>query len=186
MAPIWSGGVAFSYFPATSDQGQFGMTTISSDGKTVTPNDDFTKLQAQYGNVSFINTPTKSSAGSSTYPACPTTNDTFAASTSLPPTPNEAACNCLESNLGCQFTPQTSNYSVIVGELIGTGCSLLGSKGGSCDDIGTNPSSATYGRLSGCDPSQCQPFLYLFSVLRQSAISCSGQTLICDEPMVRP
>ncbi|PBL00945.1 glycoside hydrolase family 72 protein [Armillaria gallica] len=151
MSDVWSGGIAFSYFPATSVQGQFGMVNISSDGSTVTTGDDFARLKTEYGQISPPNSPSQSSA-TTTYPACPTTNDTFAASSTLPPTPNEDACNCLFRSLDCQFTPQTSNYSAIVGELINTACSLLGSSGGSCDDIGGSGANGTYGRLSGCDP----------------------------------
>jgi 1,3-beta-glucanosyltransferase GAS1 len=31
MSDVWSGGLAFSYFPATSAAGQFGMVTISGE-----------------------------------------------------------------------------------------------------------------------------------------------------------
>ncbi|KAF5384720.1 hypothetical protein D9757_006270 [Collybiopsis confluens] len=152
MSPVWSGGIAFSYFPASSVQGQFGMVNISSDGKTVTTSADFTRLQSQYGNVtSPPNTP---SGGSSqaTYPSCPGQNSSFAASTTLPPTPNTDACNCLESTLGCTFKPPTSNYSAVVGELINTACGLLGQAGATCNDIAGNGSSGVYGPVSGCDP----------------------------------
>lgn len=87
MSPVWSGAVAFSYFPAESDQGQFGMVTI--DGNTVTTSDDFTRLAAQYSNASGPNTPSQSAAGSTQFPACPQENSTFFASTTLPPTPND-------------------------------------------------------------------------------------------------
>jgi 1,3-beta-glucanosyltransferase GAS1 len=151
MSPVWSGGLAFSYFPAQSAAGQFGMVTISSDGKTVTTSPDFDALKTQYGQLSPPNSPSKSSAAT-TYPACPTTNTTFVASTSLPPTPNEAACNCLESTLSCRFTPATANYTAVVGSLLDTACSLLGQKGGSCVDISGSGSTGTYGRVAGCDP----------------------------------
>lgn len=158
MSPVWSGGVAFSYFPATSVQGQFGMVTISTDGKTVTTSDDFVQLQKQYNQVTPPNTPVKASAPAAAYPSCPTANTTFVASTTLPPTPNEPACNCLQSTLSCRFTPATNNYTEIVGQLLDTACSLVGEKGGSCDDIGGNGQTGVYGRLSGCDPSE--PFIY--------------------------
>jgi hypothetical protein len=153
MSDIWSGGLAFSYFPASSVQGQFGMVTISSDGKTVTVGDDYNRLKAQYGQLSPPNNPSQTSAGSTSYPSCPSTNSTLRASTTLPPTPNEAACNCVENNLSCRFTPATANYSGVVGELLDSACSLLGQAGGNCNDIGGNGSTGTYGRLSGCDPS---------------------------------
>ncbi|KAF9066073.1 carbohydrate-binding module family 43 protein/Glycoside hydrolase family 72 protein [Rhodocollybia butyracea] len=152
MSPVWSGGVAFSYFPATSPQGQFGMVNISADGSTVTTGSDFMLLAGQYGNVtSPPNTPSSGSS-SATYPACPTQNSSFAASTTLPGTPNEAACDCLEATFGCKFVPPTSNYSAIVGDLINVACGLLGQAGASCNDIGSNGTSGTYGVLSGCDP----------------------------------
>ncbi|KAF8898483.1 carbohydrate-binding module family 43 protein/Glycoside hydrolase family 72 protein [Infundibulicybe gibba] len=153
MSPVWSGGIAFSYFPASSAAGEFGMVTISADNKTVTTSDDFNRLVNNYSNVtSPPNTPSQSAAGASTYPSCPTANDTFVASTNIPPTPNEAACNCLLSTLSCRFTPATANYSVVVGTLLDQACGLLGGKGGTCADIGSNGQTGVYGRLSGCDP----------------------------------
>jgi hypothetical protein len=151
MNTVWSGGIAFSYFPAASVEGQFGIVTISQDGKTVTTSEDFTRLKEEYGKVSFINSPSQSSAGSS-YPACAAPSADFAASNTLPPTPNGPACECVRNSFGCQFTPITSNYSTIVGELLNYGCSLLGQGGQSCDAISGNGGSGVYGDLSGCDP----------------------------------
>jgi hypothetical protein len=152
MSPVWSGGLAFSYFPATSAAGEFGMVTISSDGSTVTTSNDFNALASQYGQVNPPNTPDQTSAGSTSYPGCPAQNTTWLASTTLPPTPNDKSCQCLESTLSCLFTPQTNNYSIIVGELLNTGCSLLAQAGGNCNDIASSGASGTYGRVSYCDP----------------------------------
>ncbi|KAH7883971.1 carbohydrate-binding module family 43 protein/Glycoside hydrolase family 72 protein [Phlebopus sp. FC_14] len=152
MSPVWSGGIAFSYFPATSAQGQFGMVTISSDGGSVTVSQDFNNLKSQYGQASPPNSPSQSEAGSTSYPACPQQNSTMLASTTLPPTPNLAACTCLENSLSCRFTPQTSNYSTILGDLLNYGCSLVGQSGGSCNAIASNGTSGQYGLVSGCDP----------------------------------
>lgn len=152
MTDVWSGGLAFSYFPAESAQGQFGMVNISSDGSTVTVSDDFNSLKTQYGEIQPPNSPDQSTAGSTNYPACPQQNSTFVASTTLPPTPNDPACNCLENVLSCQFKPATNNDTAIVGPLIDTACSLLGSKGGNCNDIAGNGTTGSYGRVSGCSP----------------------------------
>lgn len=159
MAPVWSGGIAFSYFPAQSAQGQFGMVTISADGSTITTSDDFKNLQTEYSAVTFINSPAQSAAGPAVYPSCPASSAAFGASTTLPPTPNDPACSCLENNLSCQFTPATNNFTAIVGQLLDVGCSLLAQAGGSCNDIGGNASTGVYGRVSGCDPSTF--FLYV-------------------------
>lgn len=150
MSPVWSGGIAFSYFAAESDAGSFGMVTV--DGSTVTTSTDFTNLASQYTGVVGPNTPSQADAGSTSFPACPAVNSSFLASTTLPPTPNDAACRCMVNTLSCQFTPQTSNYSVIVGELLNTGCSLLGANGGTCDDIAGSGSTGTYGPVSMCSP----------------------------------
>jgi len=151
MSPIWSGGLAFSYFPAQSAAGQFGMVTISSDGSNVTTSGDFDRLVTQYGQLSPPNSPSQSAAGSSSYPSCPTANDTFVASSTLPGTPDLSACECLENSLSCQFVP-TFNYTNVVGSLIGTACGLLGQAGANCNDIAGNGSTGVYGRVSGCDP----------------------------------
>ena len=149
-APVWSGGVAFSYFPATSDAGEFGIVNISADGSTVTTGTDYDNLKAKYGNLTFVTTPTQSNAPAATYPACPGTNASFVGSTKLPPTPNDAACSCLEAGLSCQFSPQTSNTTVIVGDLLNTACGLLSGSG--CNDLSGNGANGTYGLISACDP----------------------------------
>ncbi|KAL0950622.1 hypothetical protein HGRIS_007414 [Hohenbuehelia grisea] len=175
MSDVWSGGIAFSYFQAASVQGQFGMVTISEDGKTVTTSDDFGRLRDQYTAATGPNSPSQGSVTASSFPTCPTANSTFVASTNLPPTPNEAACNCLESTLSCRFTPATTNYSTTVGELIGTACSLLGQQGGNCDDIGGNGTTGTYGRLSGCDPTIKLSFVMsqFYEATNRNPASCS-------------
>ncbi|KII93364.1 carbohydrate-binding module family 43 protein [Plicaturopsis crispa FD-325 SS-3] len=152
MTDVWSGGLAFSYFPAESPQGEFGMVTISADGSTVTTAQDFANLKAAYASASPANSPSSSSAGNTNYPACPSANSTFVASSTIPPTPNESACSCLEQSLTCQFKPSTSNYTAIVGTLIDTACGLLGASGGNCNDISGNGTAGSYGRVSGCDP----------------------------------
>ncbi|KDQ54849.1 carbohydrate-binding module family 43 protein [Jaapia argillacea MUCL 33604] len=175
MSPVWSGGIAFSYFPATSAQGQFGMVTISTDGKTVTTSSDFTNLQTQYGNATPPNTPTQSGAGSTVYPVCPVQSADLLASTTLPPTPNDAACSCLESSLSCQFTPQTTNTTAIVGTLLDTACSLLGQSGGNCNAIAGNGTSGVYGPVSMCDPNTKLSFVMseYYEANNRNAQACS-------------
>jgi len=159
------------------------MVTISSDGKTVTTGDDYNRLKTQYGQASGPNSPSRSDAGSASYPNCPTPNDAFVASVNLPPTPNESACNCLESTLSCRFTPATSNYTTVVGELLDTACSLVGQKGANCNDIGGNGQTGTYGRLSGCDPSK-HSFVPFLSIITNRAPNPSYKAFIHHERMV--
>jgi hypothetical protein len=161
MNTVWSGGIAFSYFPARSAAGEFGIVTLSSDGRTVTTTTEFDNLRTQYGGVTLINTPSRASVPASSYSSCPGTIGGITVSSSLPPTPNDAACRCLKTTLSCQFTPATSNYSAVVGDLINNGCSMLGQVSLSCSELGGNGSTGVYGRVSDCDPSM---FRYQFLV----------------------
>ncbi|KIM61937.1 carbohydrate-binding module family 43 protein [Scleroderma citrinum Foug A] len=175
MSPVWSGGIAFSYFPASSAAGQFGMVTISSDGKTVTTSQDFDNLKTQYAAASPPNSPSQSAAGSTTYPSCPAQSSNLLASTQLPPTPNLSACTCLEKNIGCVFTPLTSNYTAIVGSLLDYGCSLLGQAGGSCNDLSANGTTGQYGLVSECDPTVKLSYVMseYYGATNNNAQSCS-------------
>ncbi|KAH8835446.1 1,3-beta-glucanosyltransferase [Flagelloscypha sp. PMI_526] len=152
MTGIWSGGVAFSYFPAASAAGQFGMVTISTDQKTVTTSTDFDNLKSAYAAATGPNSPASGSSSSS-FGACPASSAAFAISTTLPGTPSDSGCSCLDSALSCQYRPQTPNFTAITGELINYACStLLPTKGLNCDAIGGNGTTGVYGAISSCDP----------------------------------
>jgi len=129
------------------------MVTI--DGSTVTKSEDFDRLKTQYGQAAPPNSPSQDSTSDSSYPSCPSQNSTFLASTILPPTPNDPACKCLEPKLSCNFSPPAGTNStainVINGELLGTACGLLSTNGGNCNDITSNGTTGTYGRVSFCD-----------------------------------
>jgi hypothetical protein len=88
--------------------------------RSVETSDDFTRLAAQLSNItSTPNTPAQSSV-TVTDGVCPTVeNSTFQASTTLPPTPNEAVCNCVYSNsLTCVVKESTASQPIIVGALL--------------------------------------------------------------------
>ncbi|CCO26179.1 1,3-beta-glucanosyltransferase gel4 [Rhizoctonia solani AG-1 IB] len=173
MTPVWSGGLAFSYFEAF---GGYGMVTLSADNTTVTTSDDFTRLQNVLSNVTFINEPTQSSASPSTYPACPAANTEFLASSTLPPTPNTATCECIKANsFSCLFTPTTEQGRLGVGQLLDNGCQLLGQAGGTCDAIAGNGQTGVYGPLSGCSPETKLSYVFsqYYERTNRNAQSCS-------------
>jgi hypothetical protein len=68
MAAVYSGGVAFSYFP-TNDNKSFGMVTV--DGNTVTTSDDFTNLATALAAVTVPTTPAQGAATVPALPECP-------------------------------------------------------------------------------------------------------------------
>ncbi|KAJ7096582.1 1,3-beta-glucanosyltransferase [Mycena belliarum] len=153
MANTWSGGLAFSYFSAISRGHEFGMAAVSPDNTSITTNADFEILAAKFNNITFLNTPAQGSASSAKPSACPPTDMArWPVATTLPPTPDDAACGCLASALSCVFRPPRADYMVLVGELIGVACELAISSGGSCAEISSNGTSGAYGRLAMCDP----------------------------------
>jgi hypothetical protein len=155
MTNVWSGGVAFSYFQAV---GNYGLVNISSDEATVQTGTDYANLKGEYALVTFTNTPTEAQAPPAAFPPYPTQNSSFLASPDLPPTPDDAICGCLvNTSFSCVFTPQTTNTSVILGQLLDFGCSSLGQMGANCDEIAGDGATGTYGDISFCDP--CKPFI---------------------------
>ncbi|KAF8599311.1 hypothetical protein BDV93DRAFT_497980 [Ceratobasidium sp. AG-I] len=161
MTPVWSGGVAFSYF--TAQIPDFELVTLSgTNNETVTINSDFTKLQNAYAAVSPSNSPAEGSATQPAYPSCPTqgegTTNTGSAtswlgSTTLPPTPQQSVCDCLTDNaFSCTATRQTAQSPIILGALLDYGCSLLGQNSMSCDPISENGATGVYGKYGFCDP----------------------------------
>lgn len=147
------------------------MVNISTDAKTVTTGDDFSRLAAQYSNVTFIENPSSSGAGSTSFPSCAAPTDNFLATNTLPPTPNSDLCNCIATSFSCLFTPQTTNYTAIVGELLDYGCSQLGQNGANCDAIGSNGQTGVYGTLSACDPSTSVNLQMVFGFLADPALT---------------
>lgn len=190
LNPHWSGGIAFSYFPA---EGGFGLVTLSPDNSTVdTSSGDYQRLKAQYNNVTFINSPSQSAAGQTQFPACSAPTSDFLASPNLPPTPNESACQCIRQNAtSCAFI-ETSNphQPEILGALLDAGCSLLGEQGGSCSPIGGSGSSGQYGALSFCDPVTKLDYVFSDYFLRtnKQPTSCdfSGNATVVATPPSNP
>ncbi|KAJ7476639.1 Glucanosyltransferase-domain-containing protein [Mycena latifolia] len=171
MTDIWSGGLAFNYFPTVDAQGlQYGMVEVSADN-TVTPNADFHNLVSQYNLVSPPNSPPKTSVAASSFGTCPPASAGFAAATALPPTPNESECNCLASKLSCVFNPPAGDFTVLVGNLTGFVCGTPHI----CDDIAANGISGVYGHVAMCDPSI--KLSYAFSEYYQNA---SRAAAACD------
>lgn len=161
MSQIWSGGLAFSYFPSV--QQGFGLVELADDG-TVTPTTDFNNLQAQYSQITqFVQTPSQADAGQTQYPQCVAPDGVnFLGSVNLPPTPNQDACNCaVEKAFPCVYTPRTTNISAVLGPLFSFACSQLGQQGSdACSQLSANGTTGTYGQMSACDPRA----FYLFAL----------------------
>ena len=142
MSQVFSGGIVYEYFEETND---FGL--VSVDGSSVSTLKDYGAWSSQIHAVSptLLNaasyTPTNT-AGQ----ACPTVNATWqVAAGALPPTPNEAVCNCMTASLTCIAKPNLT--AEVLGSLFGQVC---GYPGNQCDGITGNTSTGSYGAYLGC------------------------------------
>lgn len=152
VTDVFSGGIAFSYFP-TSDG--YGMVEFSGDGKQATTGADFQNLASHLKNVKLATTPSKADAKTGSIECAATPAGLIHASPNLPPTPDRAACECVNSNaLSCHAIQSTANNPAKIGALTDYACSLLGQANtqANCDNIGANGTSGTYGALSFCSP----------------------------------
>lgn len=88
-----------------------------ADG-SVTTSDDFTRLAAYYNNITTPTGPAQSSATQGRID-CPAEDGQFMANNTLPPTPDESVCNCVDQNaFACRVLDSTANDPAKVGELI--------------------------------------------------------------------
>lgn len=151
VSDVFSGGVAFSYFP-TSDG--YGMVTFSGNGQTVQTSGDFERLAAEYNSTTTPTGPAKSTATQGRID-CPAEDGNFLANNTLPPTPDASVCNCINQNaFACRVKDSTADEPAKVGALIDYACSLLGQSGSgaNCDAIAGNGTSGVYGPLAMCSP----------------------------------
>lgn len=80
MSAVFSGGIAYSYFPTLDDK-SYGMVTV--DGNTVTTSAEFTSLAQQYADVTFVTTPAQGSGNTPSLPTCPSASDDWLGSTTV-------------------------------------------------------------------------------------------------------
>ncbi|KAH8692130.1 1,3-beta-glucanosyltransferase gel3 [Talaromyces proteolyticus] len=106
MTGVLNGGVVFEYFEQTN---KLGLVTL--DGNSVSKLPDFKNFQTEIATVSPSPTPSSKYSPSNSAAACPTVDAVWAASSNLPPTPNEDLCNCMMSTLSCAVKSSFSSKS---------------------------------------------------------------------------
>ncbi|KAI9599925.1 hypothetical protein KEM48_000033 [Puccinia striiformis f. sp. tritici PST-130] len=152
MSDLWSGGVAYNYYP--TEQG-YGLLN-EAQGKSVR-NEDFDTLAQRYQQVKPPDMPKLTSLVSPKQKCSSTNANSFAITSVLPPQPNVEACNCVEQvTLSCQVRKNAS--PLVITELLDNLCktlraSLPPGSGGGCGPISSSPSKGFYGSLSACSSS---------------------------------
>ncbi|RDW82563.1 hypothetical protein BP6252_03675 [Coleophoma cylindrospora] len=164
MTPVFSGGIVFEYFEETND---FGLVSVS--GASATPLADYSAWSSEIAAV------TPSIVSSAAYTPtntvqqdCPAVASTWlVAATGLPPTPNQALCDCMMASLTCKTS--SSLKASDVGTLFGQVCAY--NNGRPCAGITTNTTTGVYGAYSMCNATE--QLSYAFNAYYQEQGSSS-------------
>jgi len=141
MTGVWSGGIVYEYFQEANDYG-----LVSIDGSQASQLPDYSAYSTAIAKVSptILNaasyTPTNTALRS-----CPAVNSAWAASPTLPPSPNQQLCDCMVSDLTCVAKGTPSDD--VAGSLFDYICG----GGTDCSGISGNGTSGKYGAYSMCD-----------------------------------
>lgn len=104
--------------------------------------------------------------------SCPKTGDTWQASETLPPTPNQELCSCMMDSLSCVASDDLKDKELK--NLFGTVCGY----GDSCVGINADATKGIYGAYSMCNPKEKLSFA--FDTYYQSQLSKGNGDNACD------
>ena len=149
--------------------------SVGSDNKATTLK-DFDNLSSQIAKVNPTGPNSASYTPSNNPQACPTTS-TWQASTDLPPTPNEAICNCMMSNLKCVAKSSLSGDDIKKAFDYICGSNIGGTN--NCQGINSNGSTGVYGAYSMCNGTERLSWAYNQYYLNQTSNN-SGNDNACD------
>ncbi|KAI9252143.1 Glucanosyltransferase-domain-containing protein [Sporodiniella umbellata] len=156
MTHTWSGGIVYEW---TQENNQYGLVSIDDQGNAVEL-PDFQNLQRQLERVQPNGVTLDTYQEQKSTAACPEMSDHWKASSVLPPTPSEGACQCMVENLECvasehvKATADTSSNNTL-GVQLDVMCSLT-----SCADINGDAEKGEYGMFSFCSPRDKLSWLY--------------------------
>jgi hypothetical protein len=175
MTSVWSGGIVYMYYEETNN---YGLVSIVNGEVSTLP--DFNSLSKELAEISPSSANTASYKASSTVMSCPPSDALYwKASDVLPPTPNEAICECVSEAAECVVASSVSSedYSSLFGYL----CGEI-----SCDGITANGTSGVYGAFSGCNAKDQLNFVlnlyYQSNSKDSSACDFSGSASVNSSP----
>lgn len=172
MTSVWSGGIVYMYF---EEQNNYGLVTIGANN-LVTPLPDYTFLSNQLAMATPVGVSSANFKPTNTVSrACPaSTLLDWRGSSDLPPTPNEAVCQCMYDSLSCVVASNVAeaNYQTLFDYV----CSQV-----SCMGITANGTSGQYGAYSFCSNAEKLSFvlnLYYKKVGSKDACGFSGSATL--------
>lgn len=156
MTGVWSGGVVYEW---TQENNRYGLVQITPSGEIeVLP--DFTNLQNEITKTKPIGVKMDAYTETRSAPDCPPISANWKASSSLPPTPSDGACECMVQNLECVASDKVSTLigqtgNNTIGSQLDTMCGLV-----SCGEIVSDGEKGLYGGFSFCSPRDKLSWLY--------------------------
>lgn len=172
MTDVFSGGIVYMYFQETNDYG-----LVSIEGSAASTLSDYSRLKTVIAKVDPTSTSMNAYSATNTAASCPKVGTSWKASDTLPPTPNNATCDCMYSSLSC--VPATGLNSSAYSALFGSVCGLSSS---ACAGINGNTSTGVYGAYIMCNAEQQMAYVLdqYYSEQKSASTACDwdGQAQI--------
>lgn len=138
MCRVWSGGIVYELFQGSN---HFGLVEENANGR-ITRTNEFNTVRLRLTENKPQGDKKGASPESLLKTPCPPVTTSWRALPALPPTPDEAMCECLQATFSCILTPYRKVHELsFLSEL----CALT-----DCSEILANGTSAQYGAFSGC------------------------------------
>ncbi|KAL9002969.1 MAG: hypothetical protein Q9188_004135 [Gyalolechia gomerana] len=143
MTRVWSGGIVYMYYQEAND---YGLVSVGSDDQA-TKLPDFTALSSQIARVTPSGVAMASYSPTNSPQPCPSKGRAWSANTTLPPSPNNAVCDCMVKSLNCTARSDINDDAITTN--FGYLCDP--SNGDYCSGILANGSTGVYGAYSMCN-----------------------------------
>lgn len=156
MTDVWSGGVVYEW---TQENNRYGLVQINTSGEMELLG-DYTNLKNQMSKIKPQGVKMDSFNEVRSASTCPAITANWRASSSLPPTPSDGACECMIQNMECVASDKVTNIAGhtgnnTIGTQLDTMCGLV-----SCSEIGGDAEKGEYGAFSFCSPRDKLSWLY--------------------------
>ncbi|KAJ2451372.1 1 3-beta-glucanosyltransferase gel4 [Coemansia sp. RSA 2336] len=152
MTDTFSGGFVYEY---VEEDNNYGLVKISGNSGSKT--EDYDNFKKALAAVKPKGVKMSSYSPSGKEQSCPDISKDWIASSTLPPTPSNATCDCMMKSLSCvsklKAVPTSDSelktFGETVGNIFGTVCGSI-----DCDEVSADAKSGKYGKYSGCNALQ--------------------------------
>ncbi|KAG5438295.1 hypothetical protein PCANB_002783 [Pneumocystis canis] len=141
MTSVFSGGIVYEWFQG---ENSYGLVDLLNDG-TISPRKDYLNLKMQLNLLKSSPPDNLGDRPTFSSPQCPSINEYWSASTSLPPVPNSELCSCASSASSCVAVSDITNKEME--DIFSYVCSKI-----SCRAISKDGKAGVYGAYSVCNP----------------------------------